>query len=114
MLPKSITINGDVWRVQVTKRRPSWVPLDKGERDEDVHGGCDVRGQRLWVRRVGDDVREAATLLHEATHALYEYACRQHSGLRFVSSSDVEEAFVESVESSLRSLIRDNDLGWVR
>ena len=113
-LPKSITISGDVWRVSVTRRRPSWCKLDKGDRDKDTLGGSELNNRRLWVRRVDDDVREAATLLHEVGHVLYDYACSRHSGLQFATSERLEESIVEGLETPLRSLIRDNDLSWVR
>ena len=87
------------------------------ERDEDALGGCYFQDHKLWVRSVGDSAPEAAVLLHEVTHALLSYAYRTHSGLFFLvdgAGGSVDEALAEHLETPMRSLIRDNDLGWVR
>ena len=99
-LPKSVRIDGLTWAIACSKRKPGWAPAG-------VVGACDKCERRIWVRQQANPEETMSSLVHELAHA----ALQDYSG---PLAEHMEEMVVTMIEPSLYSLLRDNDLTFIR
>lgn len=100
MLPTSVKVGGDVYRVEVVHH-----PLTVDRRE--VLGKIDFQDHVIRLRGdIGDDQDREASLWHEIIHAIVEDRRIP------LGDDDEHEKVVKLLERGLWAFIKDNGLTW--
>ena len=95
-VPRVLVVDGLPWSISCTRRPPTWVKRERGEK---LLGYCDPASRRIWVSSTGAIEDRLSTLAHELLH---------------VVMPDASERDVHECEARFYSLLRDNALEWFR
>lgn len=99
-IPRKVLIDGMTWSIVCSKQRPKWAPAD-------ADGACDKSQRRIWVCQQACDEETLSCLVHEFMHAVL---CSGAVSLSYL----YEEIAVAIAEPALYSLLRDNDMFFLR